>query len=764
MSRPNASSGDHTNRVSKVFFGFREITDYPLSPSREKSETVRDKWIYVFQLKNGSASLEAEIFVDGSAELKEVEWAENDWRGQDERPPNIEREVFVLEPEPNSSVWMCLSQIQLPRARIREYEANPTLVTDRCQCVLTIPGPIVLGGFFFGDWAEIPASSNEIFVYGTAYLVDAISIAQSMQKRYLDELNEYIKTQAEVDEQGNKLILAHLAKQTAEQYQKEENGELPYYEKALEEYIHKYDLDRYKDEKEDVASVKFEWMSADFYEETREDYMFDVGDLKSKCLENEAIVHEGTLLSEAGWEYLNDRITERKSWHARNFLDPATRESELNFPCNDSHGDFAEIITNIGVALARQNAESFRSPRWVNAVEFYRWAIQNWLGLSESVSTTNDSELDPEEYIGLDGFPNREEFNGFEGVRTLVESYLGVGDKAMDLQRWREKPKVKMVRAAAFPLLAALALINIVEDVSSLSEASSAEDKTISFISVGASVAAGGVLLAGALGAKVTGAALGSVAVFLGGIIVGAYNLSQSVKTSEYIGSGLVLLGSFVGLMAGLAITIITKETLGSAAAAAAAFKGAIWAGLIGVAIVAVGVTIIIIFADDPYEEWFRHCEWGYDPSGDSIEEQLHKLLQLIGRPQITVNCMALSDSQLDVELSVVPLFFIPGQTEITVDLKLQWVDLLSARKDNIELPSQTSRVNDDIRPRITTTIVDFPDGEYLIERASRRPGEMRYPRLISLWRHKANVTIEYLSGLGKLHYEFVEYHTDYFR
>jgi hypothetical protein len=89
------------------------------------------------------------------------------------------------------------------------------------------------------------------------------------------------------------------------------------------------------------------------------------------------------------------------------------------------------------------------------------------------------------------------------------------------------------------------------------------------------------------------------------------------------------------------------------------------------------GTIVLILFDDDeedPYQKWFKTCEWGQDrDAGKDIDAQLADLLELILRPSLKVDLRVDGGSvQFDLTLNL-PIF-IRGRTKAKVELSVREV------------------------------------------------------------------------------------------
>lgn len=759
----DAKSGPQLNvflQKGKVQLYFFESPNRHPPNDVEESKKVRNKWIYVFRFrKGGTSALAAEIHVDGEGDLTLVDWKKDKPAGEDPRAATASRDIFRVDYEPNSSLWMCLSQIQLPWARLSQYIGNDpgarALVRARCQKILQfnpgwhkhLPEGTLIDANTSSTITRRPlfASQPDIEPIYFVYLLDPIAIARELQKDYKKQLRDYIGLQAEANAQGKKLLLAHLAQQTATAYRNKQpydEEDLPYNRQDLDDYVEGYEkLDWFRERREDVAGYKAKWMNRSLYVETRNDYMFDE-EHKKKCLANEAYVLDETYLSKAGMDFLNNQIHDEDGWYFRNFLGIYRRKGEeatFRRPAGGDKtddGDYAVIITNLGVALAKLDP--------AKATRFFRRSMTGWLGQSIPMGHPDAVLLDAKAYADQPGFPSKEEFTEKDlgdgaAVAKKVVDVLDNTAKAVE-----EAPAIgkktrgivgRIRRGAVSPLLAPLALINLFISTSSLIEASSVGDAILGSMSVGAAMADALALLQGALStaASVTGSLLG--------IAVGIWMTVESAregKTGQMRGWIAVTLGSVVGLVALKAST-------------AMAVAG--WTA-VGAFFVLAGIAIVIWTTDDPYEEWFEHCEWGNDSGGKSIDEQLEGLLRLIGRPGIRVemDMPRTSPPRVHTKLIVEPLFFIRGQTKMDVDFDVIWKK--SSREDKryekgvkeeafshrLALPGQVEGVTDGDSPKVTATVAD-PVRDL-------KPWH-------DVWVQSCKVEIKYMDGLEQLDYDY---------
>ena len=639
----------------------------------DRSQPVDDRWVYVLRDRGWGFSLEWEFRVSNGV-FRKVNWSKGKQPGGDLRNPTSDGEVITLEEVDRLPVWMCVSQIQLPRARIAQFTGKDKSgkkrgrVSDRFQQITEREGHI--NPSFVRD---METGSGGPSAAVRVYLFDMFDIVRRLQERYIDALQEYMdanmrhmqSASADVgDDKYKKGFLAKLAEETAKEY-KQKEGDWPYdddfdneklgdasdyFDSVVESLNEQRDtVGRLDERKEFVSMRKYSTMELAEYEETRNDYMFDVQDRAGRdyrmmVLEKEASFVRGGIYSEHAKDYIAGQIfdpsgdtIDRDTWYYRSFMRTGSgQQSSVHFLDRNRYGDseaeVAIILTHIGLTLASKSSAKARA--------FFRDAISKWLG--KNVSEANVFELN--EYLGEEGFPSAGTHVQFErnyekaglsetgAMAKLMQSYADYANEV-----GKDWP-FTFVAKSKYPMLGTLGLIQfaVSADEGDVLGTVAAGGELVALLveasSVPAAIAASGAEASlGAAGLF----AVGSIAVVLAGFLgfaISLVKMSQAIqqgRPGQAVGWAIIGVGAAIGAVAGM----------GAWAAAATTATATGWTGwgLVAAAIIFVGTAVVLWFTDDAFQEWFNQSPWGPNTSNKSLDEQMSALLRLICRPKVQV-------------------------------------------------------------------------------------------------------------------------------
>ena len=693
----------------------------------EPERGVREgRWVYLFKRGLKGTEVCAELQSLGTDGFTRVPWGSDTEWGQTPRdrrePASDAKKIITVRLEEEAELYACLSRIQLPYERIQELCSDEAKLKARCKRFDAETAPHLevtdtghVSVVYLMDYLDAverlhrgsgdTSSAPQLFysnvgVEGIAAssLADLCDDHQRYRER-VDEIKErrgpsesqqggsgparsgvpgdspsYLSAlQRQLDysqdeEKSKRLRLAYLAQSVAEEYRRQtgagkevwtsnvsyEKEDLPYNEQALQSEISAFE--RLQDDVESFAAFKYGLMRRAGYIATRDDYMFDVDykaspgndgskSLKAQCFEDEARVLDHSFLSEAGRIYLGEQIRSEDSWYRRNFIDGDPGSIFGSDDGTETNLYFATILMNLGVVLP--NARGAK-----DAKEICQSILDSWYRLSHKHESekngTRKVRLDPKRYakeIGLDKLKNLELDKESALQTDRIERDVEVGElkllasPADDLQ---------LLGRSRVPVLATLYLVNSALTVSSLGEKPQSDVSVVmeTFSLSGDLVETVGLF---ARTAATRGALVIAGAVL--NIVAGAVGLTHALSRenwAEAFGWGIVLFGGFAGLFVA---------------------KFAWLAGPVGF-LISVGAIIIhgATQEEDPYQKWFRTCEWGVErDKSKSIDEQTHDLLKPVARPKMSARWVGeIPDAK--VELMAEPPFWIEGQTEVKVE------------------------------------------------------------------------------------------------
>ncbi|NBB85883.1 MAG: hypothetical protein GVY12_06640 [Bacteroidetes bacterium] len=640
----------------------------------DRSQPVDDRWVYVLRDHGWGFKIEWEFRVSDGV-FHKVDWREGKQPRGDLRDPTSEGDIIPLEGVDKLPVWMCVSQIQLPMARIAQFTGKDKSGKKRERVRGRFQQITERGGHINPRFVkDMETGSGGPSVAVRIYLFDTFDIVRRLQERYIDALQEYMDANmrhmqfASANVGGNKYkkgFLAKLAEETAKEY-KQKEGDWPYddefdkgklgddsdyFDSVVESLNRRRDTVRRLDESKGFFSMrKYSTMELAGYEETRNDYMFDVQDRDGRdyrmmVLEKEASFVRGGIYSERAKDYIAGQIfdtsgdtIDRDTWYYRGFMRTGSdQQSSAHFLDRNRYGDseaeVAIILTHIGMTLASQSSAKARS--------FFRDAISKWLG--KDISEANVFELN--EYLGEEGFPSVGAHVQFErnyekaglsetgAMAKLMQSYADYANKA-----GKDWP-FTFVAKSKYPMLGTLGLIQfaVSADEGDVLGTVAAGGELVALLveasSVPAAIAASGAEASlGAAGLF----AVGSIAVVLAGFLGFAISLVKMLQAIEQgrpgqaIGWAIIGVGAAIGAVAGIGAW--------AAAASTAVTTGWTGWGLVAAAIVFIGTAVVLWFTDDAFEEWFDQSPWGPNTSNKSLDEQMSALLHLICRPKVRVS------------------------------------------------------------------------------------------------------------------------------
>lgn len=642
--------------------------------SDDRSQLVDDGWVYVLRDHGWGFKIEWEFRVSDGV-FHKVDWRKGKQSGGDLRDPTSEGDVVSLKNVDNLPVWMCVSQIQLPMARIAQFTGNDESGEKRERVRRRFQQITERGGRVNSTFVrDMETGSGEPSAAVRVDLFDMFDIVRRLQEQYIDALQAYMDanmrylqfTSTSVGgDEYKKGFLAKLAEETAKEYKQEEE-DWPYgddfNEDALRKNSNYFDsvvqsLTIKRDTVRDLDAAKGFWamrkystMELPEYEETRNDYMFEVQDRDGKdyrvmVLEKEASFVRGGIYSEHAKDYIESQIfgipgdtIDRDTWYYRCFMRTGSdQHSSAHFLNRDRYGDseaeIAIILTHIGMTLASQSSAKARA--------FFRDAISEWLG--KDISETNVFELN--EYLGEEGFPSVGAHVQFErnyekaglseasAVAKLMQSYADYANKA-----GKDWP-FSFVAKSKFPMLGTLGLIQfaVSADEGDVLGTVAAGGELVALLveasSVPAAIAASGAEASlGAAGLF----AVGSIAVVLAGFLGFTISLVKMLQAIEQGRPGQAIGWAIIGV--GAAIGAVAGMGAWAAAAGTATTTGWTGWGLVAAAIILVGTAVVLWFTDDAFEEWFDQSPWGPNASNKSLDEQMSALLRLICRPKVRVS------------------------------------------------------------------------------------------------------------------------------
>lgn len=666
------------HKIRKIPLQFRRYVSSDLAKGTFRA---KNKWIYIYALHKWGASIKHEIFVDSDGKYLQVNWgsgASNQW-GKDERKatsPPRENVNITYNPD-NFELYVFLSDVQLPYARLEDYRKNPDKIRRRAQ--------------LFEPNSEHTKSLNgqngstqggNVLAF---FLIDYPHIAERIQKDYLKELDAYYEY-LDDKERRDKTFLATLTLQAVESYAKQDDdvyewlwgGNTYSIEKYLDDENNK--ITHLCDKVEYPSLLKCQLIDSPGYQEMMDDYQ-GIEELEERLLVHCATVIDRTFESPkvrsssgSGRTYLERWVRDPKSWLNRYVTGESFQLVRKSPPVYEAYGKLLEqwAVTKVKITSVR-----IFLPEYIRILE-KRLSLKIKLKFLPG---------------GLLQWVTEEEWQ-----TIYVKRYRKYELSIIDVDRVKTKlPEIP----ASF--LAALEVINLAMAGKQLRESKSGSEYVKNAIDLVGAIAD----LTGSLkdllfkelkwaGFKIVGI-IGSVLDYVGAL----WNAAEASAKGKY------------GLMTGYAIMAV-GATFGAAGGAlalgaegAAAFgMGAVgWTG-IGAVIVLLGVAIVWFFSDNenPFKDWVETCPWGRQPDkSKSIKGHTEALLEIIGKPKVkfveTVHLTPALPNDIaefsGLKVVIMPGFF-TGQSKYKLDVHFKvrssyFPDDLELSHTNLIIPDKSS-------------------------------------------------------------------------
>jgi len=603
----HAAQSGQCNSVTTIPIEFFVYDDATLDT---KSATpAQDCWIYVFKKLDWGCKLYAEVHIDEGENVKLVNWHGEHWVGEDDRPATVARDPFEVSHRPDQyDLHFFLSRVQLARKRLETYIGASGLE------------PLSRRGLLFD-----PADSDHVEPLGDdcsgcrVYLIDNVQVAQTLHRRYQKAADRY-GTYLDDDRRNTRQLLASFTLNVAASIAEDEEDVWDWVDQsALQKEINTHEHQRatLEERVEQWGQALCAWMERASYREMLLDYT------GSEAVEDEghdlqADLSAGLSQSDAGRQYLENRISDRDSWYNKIAI-PAGKylfgEAKRAIgTAEKAVGLLQEIGPTMAATDVKMSASlvrSFFTMRFNQRVTFYK-AIQ-----------------------GADGGLNRQpvSFQQFvEGgaitrgidVDTTTSNLQGV---SVNLQR----------------LTAVLNVLNLALVGKSLRDAKDAEKQALAMVDLTAAIGDVAASIAGFMQTTGKTQLVGRTATIVGGVLGYGKSVYQLATRSPDMNNGV--------------ITGLSLAALGGAFTAASGVSaltgslfvglGATGIGLIAVGLAAAGAGIVFYFKESPLEKWFKQCPWSQNPSSRPPHTQLEDLFKILAGFSVQCDILRTIPSQV---------------------------------------------------------------------------------------------------------------------
>ncbi|MFZ5979817.1 MAG: hypothetical protein ACOYVF_04230 [Candidatus Zixiibacteriota bacterium] len=708
------------SKAPKVSVIFREFSDWRLSMSYTKTikaEKGMKKYVYVFKQHTWGVSISAEICYDENGKWKLVDWSKGAgarWaksENPDVREATISQDEFKLEIEPDTLIYVFISQNQLSYKRIQEYlKGNDQYSAERLlrrRAVQFNPEGNAWTTWTFNwrpeDWkppdspklvyiklpkemedqlkardqkskADIKKKKKQERVFVKIpprvyiiYLIDFLGIAHLIQEKYLkavDENNEFLGNKDE----SEKRYLGMLTWSVVQKYAEEDDDALDWIKvdgtDGLNTYLNEQNdkILNLKNEVDKWADIKYGWLSHFSYMEMKEDY----ADVDKFMNDHESDIMEASIQSKAGKEFLEKVVKDETSWENKylnrpQFFQTIRRDSQVL-------QNFFRLFSEIAVTKIKVGTET--------AIELERYVHDVIIRAGTPIKLVELPAGLSEDLVQMRG---RDDFS------FKVKPEYELGDEMKQLRKmqvrvldWKEyKKTLEKLGIYTDRIMVAVQTINLAFALNAIRLSDSAW--SLSKNSLGLIAAVGDFIRSfKAFAANFAKSVFYRVL----GLISNVCNYFRSLmeiseKTWEGK-AGLVLGWSFTALGAAVGAAAATVELGWASGAAFGISMGALGWTIVGAILLAIGALLLWLFYETPLEEWLKECTWGIRAAGKSVAEQLKSLINLLADPKIEMTILGNSFgdgfwiSPQTMQLSISPGLFFKDISTYEVDMHLE--------------------------------------------------------------------------------------------
>jgi hypothetical protein len=597
---------------------------------------VSGKWVYVFTRVDQKIRIIYEIKVKtdgGNQSFQFVSWNEADRKANLDkypRPLTLNSDRFFLDA--GFEYHIVLSQIQLPLHRIDFYIKNPTQLTARS---LHIP-------------AELPVFDQPLV---KVCLVDYIAITENLSDEYAKAVDQF-ETFAQDPKEVNKRYLANLVCMIQKSRPKIADwldfGKVAAYNN---------DQTRLLKHKENVLKNcegrLGSWKLKLGYALTRDDYN------GTKEIEELIIKHEEAVTSLQEVKYLAKVAEDKDSWYNRVFLNPDPFRFHRKLDKLMTDKVFVQLMSKYFIGRLLSALPKYAPTANLKIEVIYE--IQMKIIKEYSALLTRSNLVIPE-LVQKDGqffFMAKDEWTHQPRVRYEFSAQIKSATSSVEIddsnyanamKRWEDQ--LKKVSSICKVILLPMEVFNFSVAYQAAISAATTKERWFggitAFGAFSSSLGAVRVLAEEQLKSKsaaITAKYGEDVAKYAEKSLskIGGF-LSLTSAVCDYIGYTRKTIKASSEGKTGLTIgnALIALSAVSSAAAASATLTGvAVFGlgagplGLIAIGLFVIGAGVVWAFTDDPLEVWAKSCMWGKKYAGSSVEQQIHKLHEVLSEFQL---------------------------------------------------------------------------------------------------------------------------------